>query len=60
MVYTSGLQQGVRIAPGVYEDNLAEYGTSYIDQNETQEPATTLALTKIRPRIEVLACQKQA
>jgi hypothetical protein len=24
------------------------------------EPALILALTKIRPRIEVLACQKQA
>jgi hypothetical protein len=36
---------------------------SYINQNGIQEPleaALTLALTKIRPRIEVLACQKQA
>jgi hypothetical protein len=37
--------------------------TSYINQNETQEPfepALILALVKIRPRFEVLACQKQA
>jgi hypothetical protein len=34
-----------------------------MSQNETQEPlepALIPALTKIRPRIEVLACQKQA
>jgi hypothetical protein len=35
--------------------------TSHINRNRLNpEPALILALTKIRPRIEVLACQKQA
>jgi hypothetical protein len=43
--------------------NLWYEETSDINQNKTQEPLEPnliLALTKIRPRIEVLACQKQA
>jgi hypothetical protein len=45
--------------------NLGYAKTSYINQNETQnrlnlEPALILAFTKIHPRNEVLACQKQA
>jgi hypothetical protein len=43
--------------------SLGHAKTSFIKQNETQEPlepALILALTRIHPRIEVLACQKQA
>jgi hypothetical protein len=43
--------------PGVREDVLEVTRTHY---TEPLEPALILALTKIRPRIEVLACQKQA
>jgi hypothetical protein len=49
MLYDSGMQPGVR--------------ENALNQNKTQEqfePALILTLTKIRPRIEVLACQKQA
>jgi hypothetical protein len=37
--------------------------TFYVKENESQEPlepALTLALTKILPRIDLLACQKHA
>jgi hypothetical protein len=45
--------------------NLEFAKTSHINQNEkgnrlNLEPALILALTKIRSRIEVLACEKQA
>jgi hypothetical protein len=43
--------------------NLGHANKSCINQNEIQkplEPALILGLKKIRPRIEVLACQKQA
>jgi hypothetical protein len=45
MVYNSSLQ------PGAHEDVLNLLNL---------EPALILALTKIRSRIEVLACQKEA
>jgi hypothetical protein len=58
MVYNSSLQPGLFIPRGYAK-------TSYINQNATKKqlelwPVITLALMKIRPRTEMLACQKQA
>jgi hypothetical protein len=66
----SALRVAVYRAPAlsseVFNLGYANHGISentLHNQNGTQEPlepALILALTKIRPRIEVLACQKQA
>jgi hypothetical protein len=54
----------MRVPTGVHEDDLRVYAKSlYINQHETHDPleaALILALTKIRPPIELLASQKQA
>jgi hypothetical protein len=52
MGWTYSLHTGVRASPGVRENIL---------RNRLDiEPALILTLTKIRPRTEVMACQKQA
>jgi hypothetical protein len=62
----SGLQLGVRVPPWLCRDisgGKRKYLTSIDTKHRNRlnlEPALILALTKIRPPIEVLACQKQA
>jgi hypothetical protein len=63
---SSGLQPVVLVPPGVREDILGSKW-KHLTTIETKhrnnlnlEPALILTPAKIRPRIEVLACQKQA
>jgi hypothetical protein len=63
--YTSGLQSGVRVLPGVGDilDGTRKHLTSIKTKHMSSlnlEPALIFALTKIPSRIDVLACQKQA
>jgi hypothetical protein len=66
MVYNSGLKPGVSVPPGVREDILwgrRKYLTSIKTKHRNHvslEPVLILALCKIRLRIDVLTCQKQA
>jgi hypothetical protein len=49
--------------PGVRKDileGILKYFISIKTKHRNREPTLILALTKIRPRIEVLACQKHA
>jgi hypothetical protein len=62
--YVSGLQPAVSI-PHTPEDILMDAETSYINQNETNEPLEPRTSSDPRTHegsspIEVLACQKQA
>jgi hypothetical protein len=66
-LYISGLQPVLRVPPGLREDILMDTLKKKLTSIETKlsnrlnlGPALILALTKIRPRIGVLACQKQA
>jgi hypothetical protein len=52
IVYSSCNQSGLRVPPWVREDILRN--------RLNLEPARIFSLTKIRPRIEVLTCLKQA
>jgi hypothetical protein len=54
-LFTSGPQPGVRV-PAVVRD-LTSLKTKHRNRLNL-DPALILALTKIRPPIEVLACQK--
>jgi hypothetical protein len=63
---TQGLQPVVRVPPGVREDILGDtlkHLTSIKTKHRIRmnfKPALILSLTKIRPGIQLLACQKQA
>jgi hypothetical protein len=65
-VYSSGFKPGIRVPPLVQKNILGDsrkHLTSIKTKHRNRvdlEPTLILALTMIRLRIEVLACQKQA
>jgi hypothetical protein len=59
-LYPSGLQSGVRVENFGVGENILLQSKRNTGTCLNLQPALILALTKIRPGIEVLACQKQA